>query len=242
MQYCVSADMIHYIMSISHKYKLYGVQNMLSAMTQRQQQERYEQVQMDMLTRGYGEMDFDGVFTVTDQLSQLIGQCCDCSEVICAALRRGKKTLTWTAYICETGIHVIEQVGLAEYVLWENAVLDEQVLSFLKLPKTTVSYPETCIDTALIVRRDLEGIKAEGCPDALANLVVNACAGIDGYGQISLFVDDIQKELVTLLFNDSSMVRVEVEYTWGQELFKLCSVTAQWVADKTTQMGKVGVL
>lgn len=238
MQYPISADMIHYIMSTAHKNKLYGVQNTMAPLTALQQQERYAQVQMDMLTSGYGEMDFDGVFTVDEKLSRLIGQCCDCSTVICAALRREKKTLTWTAYICEAGIHVIEQVGLAEYVLLENAILDERMLAFLNLPKTAASYPETSIDTALIVNRDLDGIKAEGCPDELASLVINACEGIDGYAQISLITDDVQKELITLLFNDSSVVSLDVEYTWGQELFRFYPVTAKWVADQTVRMGR----
>ena len=97
--YCLSAESLLYAVLKLHKRGIYGVPNVMPKSSDKQFPEFAQQAEMELLNKGYGLMDFDGVFSLEDCFAELVSRCADCTGVIGTSLRRNGKWEKYTLYL-----------------------------------------------------------------------------------------------------------------------------------------------
>lgn len=232
MQYPISAGAMLYAVFLRGHNGIYGVKNVLAGLKKEAVPAYFREMELELMESGLAVMDFDGGFSLNPDFAELVDACACCSNVLAVPSRRNGKETMLTCYLGENGIRALETVGAEEYLLHTSVDPAQIIPAFLGLPEGEGNLEQASVDSALIQRRDVKGLMEAGCSEALAMLAVNAAKGIDGYAQILRIADSAGTDLVTLLYNDAGTVSVDVEYPWGQELFRLTPVTVPWVTDR----------
>lgn len=236
MHYQISACAVLYVLRKSGHRGIYGVQNVLAGLNKAARDAAFQQAELELMAAGLGSMDFDGVFTPEAELTSLIGDCAECKHILSASMRRDGMIRSCTCFRLGEKTCVLEQTDKDLYAIYTDTDAAARVTAFFGLPQRESALKEISVDSALIQHRDRDGLVEAGCSEALAALVTDAARGVGGYAQFSRIIGDTMTELETILYGDAGIVTVAVEYTWGQELFRLTPVSADWVAESIRKL------
>ena len=231
MQYQISAEQILYTILKYDLPGICGVANAFEGQGESAIREEFPLWETQLCLSGLGNMDFDGVFTLDSDFLQAITNCCQCSRILSVPVRRARTQRELTVFFCESGTLALEQVQDREYRLHTACNPQQLVSEFLQLPTATVFSGSCSIDSGLIQRTDIMEMICNGCNPDLAKLAADAAGGIAGYANLTWIENGMANEVQTILYNENGIVRVEVVYTWEQELMQLTPVDTQWVSD-----------
>ena len=231
MQYQISAEQILYTIL---KYDLPGICGVADAFAGKEEstiREEFPQWETQLCLSDLGSMDFDGVFTLDSDFLQAITNCCQCSRILSIPVRCERIQRELTVFFCEGSTLALEQVQDREYRLHTACNPEQLVPEFLQLPTDTVFSGSCSIDSVLIQRGDVMEMICNGCNPDLAKLAADAAGGVAGYANLTWIENSMANEVQTILYNENGIVRVEVVYTWDQELMQLTPVDTKWVSD-----------
>ncbi len=232
MNYPVSAGALLYAVLLRGHEAIYGVKNVLASLQKETIPDYFRSMEKELIASGLGPLDFGGNFSLGPDFEALEDACACCGSALLVPARQSHRERMLTCYLCEKAQYVLEEVNNGNYVLYQDVDPAQRIVAFLGLREDEGTLKEACVDSSLIQKRDQKGLLDAGCSEELASLVLNAAKGIDGYTQIVRITDNDQSDMITLLYSDAGTVRVDVEYPWGQGLFRLTPVTAQWVTDR----------
>lgn len=231
MQYQVSAEQILYTIL---KYDLPGICGVADAFAGREEaaiRKEFPQWETQLYFSGLGSMDFDGGFTLNPDFLQAVTSCSQCSRILSVPVRHAQTQRELTVFFCESGTLALEQVQDRQYRLHTDCDPELLVPAFLQLPAATVFSGSCSIDSSLIQRADVMEMICNGYDPDLAKLAADAASGVAGYANLTWIENGMANEVQTILYNKEGIVRVEVAYTWEQELMRLTPVDAKWVSD-----------
>lgn len=222
--YRLSPGAMLYAVLRLHKSGIYGLLDVFSAMPDAQFPTCIQNAEQELLEKGYGSMDFDGNFSLNEEFSDLVSGCADENCVLQIDRRIAGRQERMTCYLSQKA--AMTQAD-TDCLLQTEAKIPGAVLEFLGIPKECKDLEEAVVDSGLIAEQNVPGLVDAGCGETLARLITASAAGEGGYAQLVRIVDRIQTELLALAWGEAGTVTVNVEYTEGQELFRLTPVTAE---------------
>lgn len=231
MQYQVSAGQILYTILKNDLPGICGVTDVFAGKEEAAIREEFPQWETQLCLSGLGSMDFDGAFSLAPEFLQAITMCCQCNRILSVPVRRERIQRELTVFFCEGNPLALEQVQEREYRLHTACDPEQLIPTFLQLPTATVFSSSCSIDSDLIQRRDVMEMICNGCNPDLAQLAADAAGGVAGYANLTWIENGMANEMQTILYNESGIVRVEVAYTWEQELMRLTPVDTKWVSE-----------
>lgn len=231
MQYQVTAEQILYTILKNDLPGICGVADAFAGKEEAAIRKEFPQWETQLYFSGLGSMDFDGGFTLDPEFLQAVTSCCQCSRILSVPVRRAQTQRELTVFFCESGTLALEQVQDWEYRLHTDCDPEQLVPAFLQLPAATGFSSSCSIDSDLIQRADVMEMICSGCDPDLAKLAADAASGVAGYANLTWIENGMANEVQTILYNEEGIVRVEVAYTWEQELMRLTPVDTKWVSD-----------
>lgn len=235
-EYHLSSGAILYALLRLHKPGIYGVDNVLEGMTDETFPAFIQRSEMELMEKGCGTLNFDGVFELEEDFAALLGRSADAKTILTAAKRKDQQKSRQVIYLVEGAAASLTCPEGREPVL--TAVEDpaKAVTDFLDLPESAGELQETVVDSTLAAEKDEAGLLKAGCTADMARLVVNAAEGMGGYAVLGCTREGGQTGELVLLYGPEGIVSLTAEYTQAEELFRLTPLTAEEVRNAASAL------